>query len=633
MRTNNRNRKSKSNDWRTNLRVVARAALCLPVCAWLLTSTAAAQEEIAAGVQCASSAATQPLPAGGEQILGDDALRRFAKAGADKIALSEVTVENQTFKRALRIETKAAAQYLEQISLTATNVAPIAAGDTLFMRWTARVVSADAPDKKGKAQFKTPAAFGALTLEATAAEDWKTYALPVPAWRTFAAGELKAQINVGATTRQTIEIGSLEFVNFKTKRQPAELPFSCVTYEGREKTAQWRVAAEQRIEKYRKADLRVAVFDKTGKALSDAAVSVKLVRHAYGFGSAISEKYLFAADATTRRNYQNVIDRYFSETVIENGLKWTNWANEEKRATTLEAVDWLTRRGVRVRGHTLVWASWRNSPAFLKQNYDRLERDKGAAAAKDYLRQTVEKHILEEVSALRGRVVDWDVVNETYANHDYTDLLGKQMLPEWFKLARRADPDARLFLNENTVETETSQKTDFFYNEIKFLQENNAPIGGIGIQAHVGAISIPSFLRNLDRFARLGLPIKITEFDMVTPDKELQADFTRDFLIAAFSHPATEAFLMWGFWDGAHWLYDAPLFNYNWSLKPSGKAYFDLVWKKWRTDVAGKTDSAGGFQTRGFLGDYEIVVTRDGKTQTVKTKLVREGATIKIVLD
>ena len=27
-----------------------------------------------------------------------------------------------------------------------------------------------------------------------------------------------------------------------------------------------------------------------------------------------------------------------------------------------------------------------------------------------------------------------------------------------------------------------------------------------------------------------------------------------------FSHPATNGFLMWGFWDGAHWKDNAPYF-------------------------------------------------------------------------
>ena len=43
-------------------------------------------------------------------------------------------------------------------------------------------------------------------------------------------------------------------------------------------------------------------------------------------------------------------------------------------------------------------------------------------------------------------------------------------------------------------------------------------------------------LRLLDRYAKLKLPIKITEFDVDVAGESLQADYTRDFLYASFSH-------------------------------------------------------------------------------------------------
>ena len=55
-------------------------------------------------------------------------------------------------------------------------------------------------------------------------------------------------------------------------------------------------------------------------------------------------------------------------------------------------------------------------------------------------------------------------------------------------------------------------------------------------------------LRLLDRYARLELPIKITEFDVDVADESLQADYTRDFLYAAFSHPSVSGIQLWGFW-------------------------------------------------------------------------------------
>jgi hypothetical protein len=91
--------------------------------------------------------------------------------------------------------------------------------------------------------------------------------------------------------------------------------------------------------------------------------------------------------------------------------------------------------------------------------------------------------------------------------------------------------------------------------------------------------------------------------------------------------------VMWGFWDGAHWKNNAPLFRRDWSEKPAAKAYRELVLGRFRTDVKGKTDAAGKYATRGFLGDYELSVTRAGKTKTVKAQLLPAGSSLAVVLD
>lgn len=87
---------------------------------------------------------------------------------------------------------------------------------------------------------------------------------------------------------------------------------------------------------------------------------------------------------------------------------------------------------------------------------------------------------------------------------------------------------------------------------------------------------------------------------------------------------------MWGHWDGAHWLYDAPMFYKDWTLKPSGQAYADLVFKKWWTNAQGTTGAQGGYKVRGFQGDYEVTVSHNGKTKTIKATLPSEGRTLNV---
>ncbi len=162
------------------------------------------------------------------------------------------------------------------------------------------------------------------------------------------------------------------------------------------------------------------------------------------------------------------------------------------------------------------------------------------------------------MGASRGQIAEWDAVNETIGNPDLVRLLGRDEIVRWFQTVREAAPGIPLYLNENSVEN--GNKTEAFEKELQFLLDKGAPLGGIGLQGHLGAIPIPTIQRNIERFGKFNLPIKITEFDIVTPDEALQGDFTRDFLTLAFSILQTEGFLMWGFWDGSHWLGDAPVF-------------------------------------------------------------------------
>jgi len=149
-------------------------------------------------------------------------------------------------------------------------------------------------------------------------------------------------------------------------------------------------------------------------------------------------------------------------------------------------------------------------------------------------------------------------------------------------------------------------------------------LNGLGFQCHFGSTPIPParILSGLDRFGRLGLPIAITEFDMDTTDENLQARYMRDFLTAAFSHPSVESIVIWGFWEGRHWLPNAALYRKDWTLKPNGRVWRDLVKHAWWTNADGRTHADGAFRTRAFYGDYQITVAfPDGHKRTVPFRL------------
>ena len=157
---------------------------------------------------------------------------------------------------------------------------------------------------------------------------------------------------------------------------------------------------------------------------------------------------------------------------------------------------------------------------------------------------------------------------------------------------------------------------------------------GLGIQGHLGQQLLPpaQVLEDLDLLATANLPIQISEFDINTPDEQLQADYTRDLLIACYSHPAVDGFFKWGFWEGQHWIPQAAMFRRDWSPKPNALVWREWVFGKWRTRIDSTTDTDGLVATRGHRGIY-IVTVRHGDGERESTlALGKDGAEISISL-
>ena len=407
----------------------------------------------------------------------------------------------------------------------------------------------------------------------------------------------------------------------------AAQPPAPATYDGREPDAAWRKAAAQRIETIRKGSLAVAVVDAAGKPVADAEVKVAMKRHAFAFGSAIDAGTLIA-DTDDGRRYRQTIARCFNKAVFENNLKWWQWENKQCRGMMLKALEWLDKQGIAVRGACLVWPSWK----YMPKDVEGLKNDKAA------LHRRIDRHVRDEVRALKGRITEWDAINEPYSNHHVMDILGSDVMVEWFKAAHEEDPAAKLYLNDYSILASGGRDAAHqahFEKTLKFLLAEGAPLGGIGLQGHFSSeVTAPlRLLEVLDRFAEIGPPLQVTEFDVDTTNRRLQADYMRDFLTTLFSHPKVEGILMWGFWAGRHWRPEAALFDRDWTPRPHAKVWKDLVLKTWWTNAAGRTDARGRFATRGFLGDYEVTATAGGKTGTVRTALTKPGTTVTVRID
>ena len=219
----------------------------------------------------------------------------------------------------------------------------------------------------------------------------------------------------------------------------------------------------------------------------------------------------------------------FNMLVAENEMKWD--ALEPSRGEFNywggdNLVTFAQKNNMKMRGHCLAWHSqlptWVSSDG--KKNDKNWSREEALAILKT--------HITNVVTHYKGKVTEWDVVNECLSddqttvrsNPDGYDLresvwtraIGEDFIDSAFVYAHRADPDAILYLNDYGVELQGKAKSLAFYNLAMRLKASDIPIDGVGLQCHfsIGDVDSVKLAKTVKRFADAGLKCIITELDM-----------------------------------------------------------------------------------------------------------------------
>lgn len=535
------------------------------------------------------------------------------RPGVEYADSAVVGVSGQEFTQAIRLRTLKAPSNPYDIQWNLKTTQPVAKDDVLLASfYLRRIAPINAPGYTTFVFEKASADWNKSANRVVTEEQgvWQRFYVAFQADADYAAGQAQINFQLGFAP-QTIEIGGLTVTNWLKTVALTNLP-DTFTYVGRSPEAGWRTAAAERIDRYRKADWSIVVQDESGRPAIGARVQARMKRHSFAFGSAVDATRLLdgSADGLT---YRAKVRELFNQVVMENDLKWGPW--EQNRTRAINGVNWLRNNGIEVRGHNLIWPSWRNSPADLEK-----------LATVDALRARVNAHFNDEAKAMSGKLVDWDVINEPFDNHDIIDILGTSEMAAWFRLARQNDAQARLFLNDYNIIETPGQSTPHqlaFFDFVQMLLDQGAPLEGLGLQSHFSSYLTPpeELVAKLDRLAQYGLDIKATEFDINLKDPEVQADYLRDFMTVMFSHPSVTGVIMWGFWEGQHWLPDAALYRRDWSLKPNGVMWTNLVFKEWWTVAEGTTDQEGRLSVRGFKGAYDLTVIQPDRTNTFSAEL------------
>ena len=383
--------------------------------------------------------------------------------------------------------------------------------------------------------------------------------------------------------------------------------------------------ADARIEKHRKADATLKLIGPDGKPLGPGLnVTIEQKLHKFLFGCNI---FKLARCRTPEDNA--AYEKRFAELLNFATLPFYWWNYERRRgwpddARTEEIVRWCKAHNVTAKGHPLAWNFV--DPPWL------------AGASEDAMALQYER-IERCVKRFAGDIDIWDVVNEA-THYDrpepirnapkLTEAIREMGIGAYvrgaFKAARKANPKATLLINDYRTDPEYSEKV------ISELLEDKRPLYDvIGIQSHMhgGYWGAERTWRVCDYFARFGKPLHFTETTVVsgqrsdagwltTPDGEkTQAEHVVDFYRVLFSHPAVEAITWWDFTDQNAWQRaPAGLVRDDMSPKPAYDRLHDLIKGEWwtRTDISVSSEGSATF--RGFLGQYEISASRDGRTLT-----------------
>jgi GH35 family endo-1,4-beta-xylanase len=602
--------------------ILHRLAVCFAAAAWACAGMSL--EEIA-------------LPEGGRSMLPEDLSKAIRVRPQDDptLATSEViTVEGLPFDRAIRVTVVRRPEQAWDIGINVDTKGAIEKGDVCLLSFYIRGPHSE--DESGDAvagvylQRNRAPWQKVLQARVTANREWRQVVTSARVGMALPDGGSNVVFHLGYYP-QTVEVGGLRLLNYGTEVSLKEMPGAQTRYNGREADAAWRKAAAERIERMRKGELTIQVVGGDGTPVRGAEVEVKMRRHAFGFGSAVTAQML-SIDTEDAQRYRETVGENYNKVVFENDLKWQPWdvsksnTHSSFRQQWLDAaLAWLKERDIEVRGHYVTWAPLDKANAKYVGHPEELRRDLWA-------------HMEEKLPAVGTRVGEWDAVNHIVGwGQTFASVCGgPQIYADIIKHSRELAPHAELWVNEGQVLPGGGRRRAYEH-VIRFLMEHDAAPDGIGFMGHFGGSSLtpPEELYEVfERFAELIPNLQLTELDVqVGTDEELQADYLRDVMTVAFSHPAMQAIVMWGFWEGRHWKPDAALYRRDWSPKPAGEVWKELVFSQWWTDEKGNTDNAGRFRTRGFLGDYEIVVTAADKTRSQRVTLERGGAAVTVKLD
>ncbi len=268
------------------------------------------------------------------------------------------------------------------------------------------------------------------------------------------------------------------------------------------------------------------------------------------FGTAVS-LYPLIADY----EYQKLAITQFSQWTTENELK-SQFVHPEKDQYQFGPADLLVKiaqdNNISVHGHALVFGE--ANPAWMQQ------------LPKVQLEDVMTDHVNTIVSHFSNSIQEWDVINEPLSDNDadfanggnglrrhiWYNAMGEQYIAKALLSARKANPYAKLYINDYGLE-EDGQRWEAMLSLIRKLQKQDIPLDGIGFQSHIyeeeDHESTDVIVRHMKQLKDMGLETRISEIDVHGENAKVQSQQYQNVLKACLQSENCTSFTTWGITD------------------------------------------------------------------------------------
>jgi endo-1,4-beta-xylanase len=340
-------------------------------------------------------------------------------------------------------------------------------------------------------------------------------------------------------------------------------------------------------------------------------------KDAFLIGAAINDAVFFESNVRDAE----IVKKQFNTISPENILKWESVHPNLDTYNFTKAdryVEFGEKNKMFIVGHNLIWHQQTPKEVFMDAG--------GKPVDRKTLLERMRGHIQTVVGRYKGRIKGWDVVNEalnedgSLRRSNWLRIIGEDYIAKAFQFAHEADPNAELYYNDYSLESEPKRKGAL--KLIKKLKSQGIPVTAVGLQGHDNwdFPTLGQQEKTITDFAALGVKIMITELDIdvlpvaaapgadiniklelkegmnpykdVLPpeiEQKLAQRYADLFKVFLKHKDVITRITFWGVTDAASWLNNYPvrgrtnyplLFDRNGNAKPAFAAIIKAVSKK-----------------------------------------------------